>query len=376
MDTHYRHDAGRARQLVSKGATHKRRLVSPALCALAALLALAAMSAGAADAPAAAAPTPPPALARPPAPPPAPATRIILLGTAGGPGIIRERSEPASLLVVDGKPYLIDAGQGVSRQIVLAGFQLVQIHNIFITHHHADHNAGLPALISLQWFGRSLGQPQPPEQIYGPPSTRYLVGKAVDYVSATERIFKAGIPQMLTTDGMFEAHDIDHDGVVYKDDKVKVTAAENTHFSFKSSSPAGEDRSFSYRFDTKYGSVVFSGDTGPSKALEKLARGADVLVCEVRGTGPAPQGGAPAEMPVSKEPPNTAMGALMYHLQHEHLSPEEVGEIAQAAHVKVVVLTHIVPAGDSDIAQLTAGVKKTFRGIVIPGKDFLEYDLD
>ena len=335
------------------------------------------VSAHAADAPSvpatSARPNTPPRGAAPPVAP-ASATRIILLGTAGGPGIIRQRSEPATLLVVDGRPYLIDAGESVSRQIVLANFQLAQVRNIFITHHHADHNAGLPALLSLQWFARSLGPPQPPEQIYGPPSTEFLVKTAIDYLSVSERIFRAGIPQMLPSNRMFEAHDIDHDGVVYTDDKVKVTAAENSHFSFKSTAPDGTlDRSYAYRFDTKYGSVVFTGDTGLTESVERLARGADVLVSEVRGTAP---GAAEIEMPVSSEPPNTAGGALMYHMQHEHMTPEEVGIMAQAARAKIVILTHIVPAGDEDIAPLTAGVRKTFHGVVIPGKDFLEYDLD
>src|SRR5665213_269686 len=87
--------------------------------------------------------------AQPPAQPAAHSTRLILLGTAGGPNVRRFRSEPANLLVVDGTPYLIDAGPGVARQIVWAGFQLPQIRTVFITHHHIDHSAGLVSLISL-----------------------------------------------------------------------------------------------------------------------------------------------------------------------------------------------------------------------------------
>ena len=45
--------------------------------------------------------------------PAASGTRLILLGTAGGPGAKVERSGIASLLVVDGTPYLIDSGDGL-----------------------------------------------------------------------------------------------------------------------------------------------------------------------------------------------------------------------------------------------------------------------
>src|SRR6185437_1157513 len=61
-------------------------------------------------------------------------TRVILLGTGGGPVARRLRSQPANLLIVDGRPYLIDAGEGVVRQLAWGGYQPPQIRTIFITH--------------------------------------------------------------------------------------------------------------------------------------------------------------------------------------------------------------------------------------------------
>jgi hypothetical protein len=84
------------------------------------------------------------------------ATRLILWGTAGGSAVSLVRAEPASLLVVHGKPYLIDAGSGVTYQLVKAGYQPASVHQVFITHHHADHDAGLEPLMSLQWSRRGL----------------------------------------------------------------------------------------------------------------------------------------------------------------------------------------------------------------------------
>ena len=308
-------------------------------------------------------------------------TRLILLGTAGGPGIVRQRSEPASLLVVDGRPYLIDAGEGVSRQIVLAGFQIAQVHTIFITHHHVDHNAGLEPLISLDWFGMSLAPQAPaPVQIYGPPATEHLVNAALDYLSVSERIFRAGIPDMRPAKGMFEAHDVSENGVVYTDDLVKVAAAENTHFSHKSmAADSGQDRSYAYRFDTPGGSVVFTGDTGPSDAVVKLAKGADVLVSEIRAGGP-PQpvtvSTTAPSAPPNPPPPSPVTRELMDHILTEHLTPDEVGKIASHARVKLVVLTHISPSTETDMTRFTAGVKRYFSGPVVGGADFFEYDLD
>ncbi len=70
--------------------------------------------------------------------------RLILLGTKGGPRIGKGTAWPTSnLLVVEGKPYLIDAGLGVTRQVCNAGFLPFDIDRIFLTHNHSDHNLEL-----------------------------------------------------------------------------------------------------------------------------------------------------------------------------------------------------------------------------------------
>jgi len=309
------------------------------------------------------------AQAQPAAPPPAQANEIILLGTHGGPSADPERSEPASLLVIGGRPYLIDAGAGVARQLAAAGERTTAIRTIFITHHHLDHTAGLEPLIALSWIGTGLsGRSEPPVQVYGPPATSFLVKAAINYISVSERIFRAGIPSLPDAADMFVGHDIDHDGLAYQDDRVRVTAVENTHFGHASFGPDGKkDMSFSYRFDTPAGSVVFTGDTGPSEAVTRLAKGADVLVSEVLlpGGGAArPAGGTPLA------------GELAEHMSREHLTPEDVGRMATAAGVKTVILTHLVIGNAPEAAQrLETEVRKSFSGTVIVGRDLLKFDL-
>ena len=297
------------------------------------------------------------------------ATRLILLGTDGGSNVSLVRSEPASLLVVHGKPYLIDVGEGVTYQLVKAGFQPASIYRVFITHHHADHNAGLEPLMFLQWSRRGLESlDSVPVEIYGPPATQFLVNITLDYIGVGERIWHAGVMQSRPAAPMFHAHDIDHDGSAYRDELVRVTAVENSHFSFPSRSPSGKDRSLAYRFDTPEGSVVFTGDTGPSEPVERLARDADVLVSEVF---------AASAGDVANYVPKTEIERQMaLHMAREHLTPEEVGRLAAAAHVKMVLLTHFVPGREvEDMSVFTEGVKRHFAGPVIAGKDLFEYDL-
>src|SRR3954470_9151692 len=78
-------------------------------------------------------------------------SRLVLLGTKGGPTPSRFRAPASNLLVVDGEPYVIDAPDGVASRLVQAGVDLARLKTIFITHNHSDHQAGLGALLILAW---------------------------------------------------------------------------------------------------------------------------------------------------------------------------------------------------------------------------------
>lgn len=311
-------------------------------------------------------------------------TRIILLGTGGGPGVQTERSQPSSLLVVDGRPYLIDAGDGASQQLSRAGFQTYQIHTIFLTHLHIDHDGGLPALIAFAWFNGSWGKAEQivsPIQIYGPPATNYLLHASLDYLSVSERIFTAGVTALPSAATMFKAHDINigkQQELVFQDDRIRVTAVQNSHYHYYSGSPqTGQDKSYSYRFDTPAGSIVFTGDTGPEAitAIAKMARGSDVLVSEILAPGLFGPASASRPGAGTGESPQMAQ-QIAFHMTQEHLTPDDVGRLAAEAHAKVVLLTHYAGGRRGlGATAFTAGVSRHFSGPVIPGMDLFEYDL-
>jgi ribonuclease BN (tRNA processing enzyme) len=299
-------------------------------------------------------------------------TRLILLGTGAGPIPRKDRSQPANLLVVGGRPYLIDAGNGVARQLAHVGFLPADVRTVFITHHHMDHNADIGTLMSYAWIEDNTRNTMnaPPIRFYGPLSTSHLVQAAQSYMSVTERIFRAGVP-MKSSEGRFEGIDITTDGVVYRDDRVVVTAAENSHYDgHKEAEGAPHDKSYSYRFDTPDKSIVFCGDSGPSEALTKLAKDADILVCEVNDLEASMQ-----EIAATMKLPPPALKAVAMHMEKQHITPEEIGKMAKKARVKMVVLTHISPGldGEKDMSRYTAGVRKTFSGPVIAGRDLNEF---
>src|ERR1043166_8894012 len=78
-------------------------------------------------------------------------TRIILLGTKGGPNLGKLRSNPSTLILIDDFPYLIDCGYGASRQLIAAGISLSHLRYVFITHHHSDHNLDYGSLLYNAW---------------------------------------------------------------------------------------------------------------------------------------------------------------------------------------------------------------------------------
>src|SRR5882672_6541237 len=78
-------------------------------------------------------------------------TKLILLGTGGGPRPRKASSAPAQVIVINDTSYVVDCGDGVARQLALAGVALTTLRHVFLTHHHSDHNADYGNLIWLSW---------------------------------------------------------------------------------------------------------------------------------------------------------------------------------------------------------------------------------
>ncbi len=299
-------------------------------------------------------------------------TRLILLGTGGGPGVHTNRSQPASLLVVDGRPYLIDCGDGTAGQLKRAGFNASDIGHVFITHLHFDHVGGLAALIGFDW---SSGAASRTVEIYGPQGTQALIKGDEAALAIPEQLYTAILPPHPPIAEMVRGHDLDvaQAKLVFQDDKIKVTAVENTHYGAVAiaTQAYGRTRSYSYRIETRDRTIVFTGDTGPSEAVTQLARGADVLVSEVIDIDRI------LEMIKQKYSSSTPeeRTKIVAHQMHEHMTPDEVGKMASNAAVGMVILSHIVPGEDSERSSLpyTQLVRRLYQGPVIAGRDLDEF---
>jgi len=283
---------------------------------------------------------------------PATRTRLVLLGTGGGPRVTpKGRAKPANLLVVGDVPYVIDCGEGVALQLVRAGVALDKLRYVFLTHHHSDHNLDYGNLIYDGWVAGL----RTPVDAYGPAPIREVTE---DYW----RLNRFDIETRIADEGRIDlrklvtVHEFAENGPVMQNADVKVSAARVRHPPIT--------QTYAYRFDAADRSIVFSGDTTYSPELIALAKGADVLVSEAMHL-------AGLERLLAKVPNASNLRA---HLLASHIVTEDLGRLAAEAGVKKLVMSHLVPGDDPSItdAMWTEGVRKHFGGEIVVGRDLME----
>lgn len=121
-----------------------------------------------------------------------------------------------------------------------------------------------------------------------------------------------------------------------------------------------------YRFDYKGRTVVISGDTRASAAVEREARGVDLLVHE----GLSPRLVALMQSGFARHA-RTAYAQVMADIRNYHTPPEEAAAIAQRAGVRMLVFNHIVPPLPTRLldARFLGDATSRFNGPIRVGVD-------
>src|SRR6266853_2501581 len=279
-------------------------------------------------------------------------TQIVLLGT-GNPPADPDRSGPATAIVVDGTPYLVDFGAGVVRRAKAAvadrGITALEPSNlrvVFVTHLHSDHTVGYPDLILTPWLlGRRV-----PLEVYGPAGIKAMTEHIFEAYRADFETRSQHYREKLSLASSPEGHKVNaHEitaGVVYKDANVTVTAFPTKHAM----------ESYGYRFDTPDRSIVITGDTNPTQATIDACRGCDVLIHEVRSLAG-----------LAKRPPACQRFGSKYHT-----TTAQLAELAAQAKPRLLILYHHAIAlrpevnpGASSPAELLSEVSARYSGHVV-----------
>lgn len=273
----------------------------------------------------------------------------------------------------NGESFVFDCGSGVCAKYAALGVPWSRMTRVFLTHLHADH---MSDLAFIYCFGPS-GDRRTALHVYGPsgpvipehPHPEHLHGPEKEHPEEGTQNFCDLMKQMckwhtesfsfLPTgikgsngeegdDGYnLIAHELDYrinPGVAYESDDGKVKI---THF------PAAHDRdgAISYKLEFNRMSVVFSGDTVPTKFMVENARQVHVLIHEMQldATTMATkecglQSGDPFWLKVLKNAHKV--------VSYSHTPPEKLGRILNLTKPQLGVITHFPINQDTLIPAL------------------------
>ncbi len=258
---------------------------------------------------------------------------IAMCGT-GSPFPDKLRAESCTLIIAGQEMYLIDVGDNSSRNIALMRFATANINAVLITHYHSDHIDGIGQLMTQRWASSGSAESLP---IYGPKGLEEITSGvmksyALDRVyrhnhHGEETIHDNGFGLKPMAFNLADGQDILE---IIKTPDLSISAIRVDH------QPV--DPSVGYLIRYKDRSVLVSGDTKPSTVVAKYAKDVDVLVHE---------GLSPELMQMLKlgalKAGRDKLGKIFSDVIDYHSAPEDVAKVAQDAHAKYLLFTHIAP---------------------------------
>ncbi len=294
---------------------------------------------------------------------------IALCGT-GSPLPNPARAGPCTVVIAGKHIFVVDIGEGGARNINLMGIPAGRIEGLFLTHFHSDHIDGMGPLMLARWTGASNIAPLP---VHGPSGVEAVIA-GFDAAYQTDNGYRSAHhgPVIAPPSGagaVALAFALPEPGKgdqvrVLEQDGLKVTAFRVDHGPVK---PA-----VGYRFDYKGRSVVLSGDTAKSPSLVTAAKGADLLVHEALQPRLVKMMTAALDAKGQRNLAQITRDILNYHT-----TPEEAAEVAKAAGVKELVLSHIVPPIPSRFfyPAFLGDATTRYGGPILVGEDGMFFSL-
>jgi len=231
----------------------------------------------------------------------------------------QERSSPSILLSLDHEHILFDTGPGSIRALLRAGYTYNDIDHIFYTHFHVDHISDLAPFLFASKY--PLAPREKDINIIGPPGIKEF----------WDRLHSLYGEQLIPS--LYSINILTPEEFIPNGWKLKTAKLPHT------------EESIGYRIEKKGKVFVYSGDTGYSKELVKLGKGANALILE-------------CSFPKEVE---------------GHLCPELAGRVARECNAKLLILTHLYPVMREE--EISIGVSKKFLGEFIVARDGMRIEI-
>ncbi len=304
--------------------------------------------------------------------------KLTFLGTGAACPTL-ERNVSALALTREGETMLFDCGEGTQRQMMRYGVSFT-FRDIFFTHFHSDHLLGVTGLLRtlglLNIFGEEVRRE--PLTLYGPKGAQRVLTQALEL--GIERVkFPVEIVELKPGDSVKRAdYDILTFPTEHRAETIGYALAEHIRLGRFNPDRArelgvpegplwgkihkGEPVSLpdgrvvtpaELVGEPRNGrTVVISGDTRPVDALRDAARGADLLVHEA----------------------TFSHADLVRARETGHSTAAEAAQLAAAAGVKRLVLTHISPRYSREAPELVAEARAIFPETLI-ARDGMELEV-
>ena len=288
---------------------------------------------------------------------------LTFLGTgAACPSV--ERNVSAIALKREGETLLFDCGEGTQRQMMRYGASF-SFREIFFTHFHGDHVLGVTGLLRTM----GLMDRTEPVTLYGPKGAERILGGVIA-MGIERNKFPVEIVEVRPGDTLSRKdYDLVTFETIHRADTIGWALAEHERLGrfdpekardlgipegplwgqiHKGQSVTLEDGRVVHPSQlvgpTRPGrTVVYSGDTRPCDGVRAVSHGADLLIHEAT---------------FSSEEAARAV-------ETGHSTAREAAEIAKAAGVRQLVLTHISPRYSREAPELLAEARAVFPDTTI-----------
>ena len=327
---------------------------------------------------------------------------VMVLGSGGPLATTSGRASAGYLIFVDGEPkILMDCGGGTYLRLGQSGADIKDLEIVLLSHLHIDHMGDLDAIIKDMYFQNRVANtaPQPidfpygrtaPFTVYGPGAINVpfaaaagvLVQPLADlvdpmtpqyeatsnfvhdhfnvntglnrYLHIFSQMISGGIfaynTQDVSPNWMGEISDLSPH-VIYDKDGLVITAVGVNH---------GPVPSLAFRIDYKGKSIVYSGDTSSvGTHMISLSQDADLVIYDTAITDTLP----------NRSPRDRAFFLL-------HTTPSRMGQVATAANVKTLVLSHLTPNTEPNIGDVKKSIKaQGYTGKIKVAEDLKVFNL-